>query len=146
MEKENNVDKSVGSVAADPDNIENRKEAGREECFTDCGGRGYDDSIPGEVTKTTPSGVGLHDPLHGRQACPESNSYHQGVGQISPREGILLVSYPPKTGTNLLHPRPPQSLNDSGVQGIQGVCINYTSRESVFPLLRLIRDFRSKYH
>ena len=26
------------------------------ECFNDCGGRGYDDSVPGEVTKTTPSG------------------------------------------------------------------------------------------
>ena len=26
-----------------------------EECFNDWGGRGYDDSVPGEVTKTTPS-------------------------------------------------------------------------------------------
>ena len=26
------------------------------ECFNDWGGRGYDDSVPGEVTKTTPSG------------------------------------------------------------------------------------------
>ena len=27
-----------------------------EECFNDWGGRGYDDSVPGEVAKTTPSG------------------------------------------------------------------------------------------
>ena len=27
-----------------------------EECFNDWGGRGYDDAVPGEVTKTTPSG------------------------------------------------------------------------------------------
>ena len=26
------------------------------ECSNDWGGRGYDDSVPGEVTKTTPSG------------------------------------------------------------------------------------------
>ena len=26
------------------------------ECFNDWGGRGYDDSVPGDVTKTTPSG------------------------------------------------------------------------------------------
>ena len=30
------------------------------------GGRGYDDSVLGEVTKTTLPGIGLHDPLHGR--------------------------------------------------------------------------------
>ena len=29
--------------------------------------------------------IGLDDPLHGRQACPEFNSFHEGVGQISPR-------------------------------------------------------------
>ena len=28
---------------------------------------------------------GLHYPLHSRQACPESNSFHHGVGQICPR-------------------------------------------------------------
>ena len=31
----------------------------------------------------------LHDPLHGRQACPEFNSFHQGIGHISPREGLF---------------------------------------------------------
>ena len=28
----------------------------RVECFNDWVGRGYDDSVPGDVTKTTPSG------------------------------------------------------------------------------------------
>ena len=44
------------------------------------GGRGYDDSVPGEVTKTTSLGIGRHDPLHGRQACPEFKSFQQRVG------------------------------------------------------------------
>ena len=33
-----------------------------------------------------------------------------------------------------------------GVQGAQGSSKNCTSRESVFPLSRLIRGFRNKYH
>ena len=43
----------------------------------------------------------LHDPLHGRQACPEFIAFDQGVGQICSR-----WPFPPKTGTNMLHPRP----------------------------------------
>ena len=54
-------------------------------CFNDWRGRGYDESVPGEVTKTTPSGDRTTSSLHGRQACPEFNSFHQGVGQIYPR-------------------------------------------------------------
>ena len=33
-----------------------------------------------------------------------------------------------------------------GAQGTQGLSKNYTSRESVSPLSRLIRGFRNKYH
>ena len=36
------------------------------------------------------SGIGLHDPLHGRQACPEFDSLHPGVGQISPLEKLFF--------------------------------------------------------
>ena len=43
-----------------------RGEDSDKKCFNDWRGRGYDDSVSGEVTKTTPSGIGLHDPLHGR--------------------------------------------------------------------------------
>ena len=55
------------------------------EGFNDWGGRGYDDFVPGEVTKTAPPGIGLHDPLHDRQACPEFIVFDQGVGQMCPR-------------------------------------------------------------
>ena len=50
-------------------------------------GEGGDTTIPspGRSPKHTLPGIGLHDPLHGQQACPESNSFHQGVGQICPR-------------------------------------------------------------
>ena len=51
-------------------------------------------TVGGEGDTTIPSswrspkqplpGIGLHDPLHGRQACPEFNSFYQGVGQIYP--------------------------------------------------------------
>ena len=49
------------------------------------GKAGSDDSVPGVVLKHPFPGIGLHVPLHGRQACPESNSFHRGVGQICPR-------------------------------------------------------------
>ena len=53
------------------------------------GKRGYVDSAPGDGTKTASSGGRTTDPLHGWQACLEFNSFHQGVGQISPRERLL---------------------------------------------------------
>ena len=44
---------------------------------------------PGWSSKQPLPGIGLHDPLHGRLACPEFTSFHQGVGQICPREGLF---------------------------------------------------------
>ena len=58
-------------------------------------------------------GIGLQDFLHYRQACPKFNSFHQGVGQISPREGLLSCRPFPKRGQRCDIPSPPQSLNDS---------------------------------
>ena len=43
---------------------------------------------PGTAPKQPLPGIGLRDPLHGQQACPEFNSFHEGVGQISPPEGL----------------------------------------------------------
>ena len=45
----------------------------------------------------------------------------------------------------------PKNVNNNkearvGAQGTQGLSRDCTSRESVFPLSRLIRDFRNKYH
>ena len=72
------------------------------EGFNDWGGRGYNDFIPGRSQKQPLPGIGLHDLLHGRQACPEFIAFDQGVGQRCPR--AIFVPFPPKTGTNLLHP------------------------------------------
>ena len=68
------------------------------ECFNDWGGRGYDDSVPGRSPKQPLPGIGLHDPLHDRQACPKFNSFHQEIGQISPREGLVSCRPLPKRG------------------------------------------------
>ena len=53
---------------------------------------------PGKSPKQPLTGIGLHDPLHGQQACPEFNSFHQGVGHISLREGLFSICPLPKRG------------------------------------------------
>ena len=47
------------------------------------------------------------DPLHGWQACPEFSSFHQGVGQISPREWLFSCRPLPKRGQICDIPAPP---------------------------------------
>ena len=42
-------------------------------------------SSPGRSPKQPLPGIGLHDSLHGRQACPEFIASDQGVGQIYSR-------------------------------------------------------------
>ena len=42
-------------------------------------------SSPGRSPKQFLPGIGLHDPLHDRQARPEFIAFDQGVGQICPR-------------------------------------------------------------
>ena len=42
-------------------------------------------SSPGMSPKQSLPGMRLHDPLYGRQACPEFIAFDQGVGQIYPR-------------------------------------------------------------
>ena len=65
------------------------------------GGRDTTISSPGRSPKQPFPGIGLHDSLHGRQACPEFSSFHQEVGKTSPREGLFSCCSFPKTGTNL---------------------------------------------
>ena len=50
-------------------------------------GEGGDATIssPGRSPKQLLPGMRLHDPLHGRQACPKFIVFDQGVGQICPR-------------------------------------------------------------
>ena len=74
------------------------------ESFNDWGGRGYNDSVPGWSPKQPLPRIGLRDLLYGRQAGGWSN--------MSPG-GAIFGPSPFKTGTNLRHPLPPQSLNDS---------------------------------
>ena len=63
-------------------------------------GVGGDTTIPspGRSPKQPLPGIGLHDSLHGRQACLEFNSFHQGVGQVSPRKGLFSCRPLPKRG------------------------------------------------
>ena len=44
--------------------------------------------------------------------APNSNYFSRGLVKYVP-ERAIFVSSPPKTGTNLGHARPPQSLNSS---------------------------------
>ena len=67
-------------------------------------------------------GIGLNDPLHGRQACPEFNSFHQGVGQVSPREGLFSCRSVPKRGQICYIPALSQSLNDSAAPCVTSGC------------------------
>ena len=62
------------------------------------GGRGTTIPSPGRSPKQPLPRIGLHDPLHGRQACPEFNSFHQRVGQISPPEVLFSCRPFPKRG------------------------------------------------
>ena len=62
------------------------------------GGGGLTIPSPGRSPKQPLPGIGLHDPLHGRQACPEFSSFHQGFDQISPLEGLFSYRPLPKRG------------------------------------------------
>ena len=72
-------------------------------------GEGGDTSIPspGMAQKQPLPGIRLHDPLHNRQACPEFNSFHQGVGQISPPERLSSCRPLSKRGQVCYIPAPP---------------------------------------
>ena len=70
-------------------------------------------SSPGWSPKQPLPRIGLHDLLYGRQACPEFNSFHQGVGQICPREGLFSCRPLSKRGQICDIPDPPKSLNNS---------------------------------
>ena len=74
-------------------------------------------SSPGMAPKQPLPEIGLHDPLHSRLACPEFNSFNQGVYQISPREGLFKCRPLPKRGQMCDITIPPQSLNGSRLAG-----------------------------
>ena len=81
-------------------------------------GDGGDSTIlsPRRSSKQPLPGMRLHDPLHGRQACPKFIASDQGVGQICPREGLFLCRSLSKQGQICYIPPPlSQSLNLSSI-------------------------------
>ena len=84
-------------------------------------------SFPGRSPKQPLPGIGLHDPLHDWQDCPEFIVFDIGGWSNMSPVGTIFVPFPPKTGNNLLHPRPCQSLN--GFQAESGAYSrDYSSR------------------
>ena len=84
------------------------------ERFNDLIGKGGDTTIssPRWSQKQPLPEIGLHDPLHGRQACPEFLAVDQGVVEYVPGRGC----FHPVTSHNgdkfvTPPPPPPQSLN-----------------------------------
>ena len=86
---------------------------GSQECFNDWGGGDTTIPSPGRPPKQPLPGIELHHPLHSRQDCPEFNSFHQEVGQISPREGLFSCRSLPKRGQICDILATSQSLKDS---------------------------------
>ena len=74
---------------------------------TDGGGGDTTIPSPGRSPRQPLPGRGSHDPLHGRQVCPEFNSFHEGVGKISLREGLISCRPLPKRGKICDIPAPP---------------------------------------
>ena len=81
------------------------------ERFNDWGGRGYDGFVPGEIPKTAPSGdETTWSPTWSARLPQVHRIWPGGWSNMSP-VGAIFVPFPPKTGTNMLHPLPPKSLN-----------------------------------
>ena len=77
------------------------------ECFNDCGGRGCDDSVPGDIPKTTPSGHRATGSPTWSASLPKIQLISRGGWSNKSSGGTILVPSPSKTGTILLHPLPP---------------------------------------
>ena len=77
------------------------------ECFNDWGRRGYDGSVPGKVTKTTPSQDRTTWSTTWLASLPRTKLISPGSWPNKcPGEAIFAPSLP-KTWTNLLHPHLP---------------------------------------
>ena len=77
------------------------------------GCRGYNDSVPGVAIEAAPSVDRTAWCFTWSASLPRVYLISPGGwSNMSPGRANFVPS-PPKTGTNLRHPRPPQSLNDS---------------------------------
>ena len=63
-------------------------------------------SSPTRSPKQPLPGMRLHDPLHGRQACPEFIAFEKGVGQICPGRGYFRA-VPSQNGDKYVTSPPP---------------------------------------
>ena len=72
-------------------------------------GEGGDTTIPspGRSPKQPLPGIGLHDPLHGRQACPESNSFTRGLVKYVPGRGYFRAFPSHNRDKFVISPLPP---------------------------------------
>ena len=78
-----------------------------DEGFNDWGGRGYDDSVPGKSPKQPLPRIGLHDALHGRQACPEFIDLTRGLGKYVPSRSYFRAVPSPNGDKLVISPPPP---------------------------------------
>ena len=77
------------------------------ELFNDWRGRGSDDSVPGEVTKTAPSGDRTTGSPTWSASLPRIQLIPPGSWSDMSPVGAIFVPSPPNTGTILLHPLSP---------------------------------------
>ena len=77
--------------------------------FNDWGGRGYDDSVPGEVTKTPSSGDRTTLSPTWSASLPQSNSFHQGLVKYVPGRGYFRA-VPSQNGDKFVTSPPPPSI------------------------------------
>ena len=69
------------------------------ECYKDWGGRGYDDFVPGNGTKTTSSGDRTTSPTWST-SFPRIQLISPGGWTNKSPGGVTFVPSPPNTGTN----------------------------------------------
>ena len=83
------------------------------ECFNDWGGRGYDDSSPGDGTKTTPSGDRTTRSPAWSAILPRIQFISPGGWSKKSPGGAISCRPLPKRGKICYIPSPPQWFNDS---------------------------------
>ena len=65
-------------------------------------------------------GIGLHDPLHGWQACPEFIAFDQEVGQYVPGCGYLRAVSSQNRDQFVTSPPPPNRYSESPSESVRG--------------------------
>ena len=116
-------------------------------------GDGREDSSSGNGNGDEDNGNENEDRIGegGREAKKRKkpqNSCRRQVGNVGDLGGKRKTCRKERVGPVAANPDNLESNKEAegGAQGTQGSSKNYTSRECVSPLSRLIRGFRTKYH